>query len=213
MDYYDLILAGQLSGGGGGGNTGYTADEIALHGISGELNITTTTVKTHAFLDCHDVTKVIAKNVTSLEINAFAGCGGAMYFPALTTLNGTQQGMGYNSHYLAMPKLETAVGTDYFRSIRMWVVDLGKTPSIGTRGLYQGSNKTVLIFRKTDGVCSLDGGTGALTLASTCDVYVPASLKSSYQSATGWSSVSAIVWHDLEGSIYESEDWFEHVVS
>ena len=219
-------VTGSYEGSGGGG---ISADDIASQSISGNLTITETTVKPFAFYGNSGVTSFSSTTVTEVKESAFYGVGSAtfdfpntttignsafrnattskLYFPKVTTLTGSYIFSGSNGGVLALPKLESSIGSDMMRGLSATYVDLGKTPSIGTRGLYQGNGKVVLILRKTDDICALSGGTGALTLANGCNIYVPSSLKATYQSASGWSSLNNVVWNNLEGSIYESEDW------
>jgi len=211
------------------GGGGWSDDEIASAEISGDIVLTVTKIANYAFygnrqltgISAPDVTNIgqnafqnafttsddplIFPEVTTVGANSFNGVYRPLFFPKCTTC-GSMSAAGRSGGYLAMPKLTSAIATDMFRTVYATILDLGKTPSIGTRGLYQGNGKTVIILRKTDAITTLASGT-TLTLASTCDVYVPAALLSTYESAANWSNYSQIVWHALEGSPYESEDW------
>lgn len=206
MDFYDLLFARKMSGGGGGGGGGYTINDIAMRNFTGDIVVTAEKIKTYAFTNCNQITSLIAAEATEVEATSINGVTAKLvYLPKCTTF-GANQNIGGTDGKLAIPKLESAIPTDGLRNLYSNTVDLGKTPEIGTRGLYQGQGKKVIILRKTDGVVTLASGT-TLNLANPCNVYVPSALKSSYEVATNWSGYSQIVWNNLEGSIYEDEDW------
>ena len=67
----------------------------------------------------------------------------------------------------------------------------------------------ILILRKTDAVTSIANSTG-MTQSFAVKVYVPSALKSSYESATNWSTLLAngkVEFYDLEGSRFEDPDY------
>ena len=226
-DTYDTTLINSLTVNVSGGG-GISVDDIATRNITGNLTITANSISTYAFYGCKGL-NVSAPNATTIGQNAFMETGsdstfdfpnvttvgsnafnnmyGNLYLPKCTTLSFPFQRTGGIGKYLALPKLTTAIATDGLRTSYATIVDLGYTPSIGTRGLYQGNGKTVIILRKTDAVVTLTSG--ALNVANTCKVYVPSALKASYQTATNWTSYSQITFENLEGSIYESETWPE----
>ena len=226
-DTYDTTTINSVTVNVSGGG-GISVDDIATRNITGNLTITANSISAYAFYGCTGINVTAPNattigqqafmetgsdstfdfpNVTTVGSNAFNNMFGNLYLPKCTTLSFPFQRTGETGKYLALPKLTTAIATDGLRTIFATIIDLGYTPSIGTRGLYQGNGKTAIILRKTDAVVALTSG--ALTVANPCKVYVPSVLKSSYQTATNWSSYSQITFENLEGSIYESETWPE----
>lgn len=210
------------------GSGGFDPDVIAEQTMSGNIVLdTATTIRKYAFFGNASLTKVTAPHVTSVQQQAFESCTNcefdlpevisvaqafryverSLYLPKCTTITGTYGfgGKHTDNTYIALPRLTSAIPTDGMRGCSSQIIDIGKCPSIGTRGLYQGMPKTVLVMRKTDGVCALTSG--ALNKASTLNIYVPNDLLTEYQSATNWSSLTGVVWNALERSKYESEDW------
>lgn len=205
---------------------GITADDIASSSISGAITITGDTINGGAFWGNENITSVTGANVTSVGESSLRSLGTCaislpklttigtsafnytvsdFYFPEVTTLSNTAFSYaGTTGKYLALPALTGSLG-ELFRNNRHTILDLGYVTSLGTRCLYQGYNKTVLILRASS-VVSASATNAITTINSGTTVYVPATLVSSYSSQTNWAATGC-TFASLEGSIYEREDW------
>lgn len=216
-----------IDGYGGGG--GLSVDDVADSAISGDIALTVSAVKQYAFYGNNGISSVYSDSVTSVDASAFNGCGtvhfdlpnlttvassafrgcsGDMYLPGLTSITGNYPFGGNNGEWLVLPRLTGALGSDYLRTLYYSKLDLGSVSSFGTRSLYQGSIKTIVILRSTT-VVTASNSDAIGSIASATTVYVPSSLVSDYQTATVWSA-KGCTFAALEGSPYEQLDWFEN---
>jgi hypothetical protein len=86
--------------------------------------------------------------------------------------------------------------------------DIGSTPLIRSDCFYEDTSLSVLIIRRTSGVCqvsNLDSFKDTPIRNGSGTVYVPSALIASYQSASIWSTFysAGTQFVALEGSIYE----------
>lgn len=217
-----------VAGYGGGG--GWSADGIADRSEpSGEITLTVATVKDYAFYGCTALTKVSSStvttvqtagfqnctntvfdmpNLTTVQSNSFRGVEPDLYLPGLTTITASYAFGGANNNWLVLPRLTSALGSDYMRQLYYTKLDLGFIPSFGTRALYQGIAKVIVILRNTSVVTAQDANAiGAINGSTT--VYVPSALISQYESNSVWGA-KGCTFVALEGSPYEQLDWYEN---
>ena len=173
-------------------------------------------IRGSAFENCRGLTSFNAPNVERAEGNAlryWTSFTGNMYLPKLTYF-GNCYGSAFQQ--ARFPILETLNGGDNFRNCTtLEVIDLGNTNSIAYESAFIGtSSLKVLILRKTSSITTLGRGnwsaSGTPTLYDgTCKIYVPQALKSSYISASNWSSLpnASTQFVALEGSSYEQPDF------
>lgn len=149
-----------------------------------------TNVAGHAFEQC--------ERLRTVKIPKFKRAGGSVfqYCKAL--------------EMLVLPSVDYQLGT-YFANncTALHTVDVGG----GYSGNFAGGNAfsytglTTLIIRITGSVLSVGNNVFSnsplAANGSGGDIYVPSALKSSYQSASNWSSLNA-TWHAIEGSYYET---------
>ena len=217
-----------VAGYGGGG--GWSADGIADRSEpSGEITLTVATVKEYAFHGCTALTKVSSSTVTTIQTAGFQNCTNTVfdmpnlttvngssfrgvwtdiYFPNLTTITASYAFGGNTGLWLVLPRLSSALGSDYMRTLYYTKLDLGSVPSFGTRALYQGYNKEILILRNTSLVTATDSNSIGSIISSTT-VYVPSALISQYESNSVWGA-KGCTFVALEGSPYEQLDWYEN---
>lgn len=211
----------------GTGTSGYTPQEIATAQVSGDITITGDVIKYGAFWGNNGITSVTANDVTTLresclrglgactisvpkvttcEANVFNGTNANIYMPLITSITGNQYAnAGGSGKYLALPAL-TSMASDGLRGCNWTILDLGFITSIPTRGIYQGSAKTVVILRYTGDVVTATATNAIYQINSSTTVYVPSALISSYQTAPGWSS-KGCTFSSLEDSIYKNTTW------
>ena len=182
---------------------------------------------TYAFYNCNHVTSCSFPKLQTVRhraFNAFGTEGMSLFLPELTACQTTSDATGSGGtsacafasikvSYLILPKLSTS--TSYFASgPAILGVDFSAVKSFSNNMFNNASNLTTVIIRRTT-LTSLDN-VGAFVNTPFASgkaggtLYVPASLVSSYQSATNWSTIlgygsgaqNQIL--PIEGSIYEN---------
>lgn len=195
---------------------------FAYQPITGCSGPNVTTINARAFDNCTSMESVNFPNLTTVvgdyafqKVNSLR----VAHFPKLTTATGS--GLFYQTCYdtpdvrqliVVLPKISN-LGSTAFRQGRFEAIDIG--PDLTTLnsdtfytpgGWTTADNKVtdVAIFRYTGGVVA---SSNVDRINGLCDVYVPSSLISAYESATNWStrfSAGKIIFHAIEGSIYEN---------
>ena len=180
------------TGGGGEWTTNGVANGTEPSGV---IRISTPSVIDHAFYKNSAITGVIIDAYCAIETYGFNSCPGMTFFVSQIGTTIKAQGVAYNT------KLQT--------------VDIKINTINQSLSLAGNSKLTALILRRTDAITSM-GQTNALngskSTSKPIHVYVPSALKATYESASNWSTWVAdgtIVFETLEGSQYESEDWWQ----
>ena len=174
-----------------------SADDYAQKNVpSGLVRISVSPITQAAFWWCKNITGVVIDVACTINENAFRNCNAMAFFVSQynTTLNGIST-VSYNSKLLT--------------------IDIN-TSTINKSLSFTGNSKlTALVLRRTSSittVAQINAFNGSKSTTKPIHVYVPSALKSTYESATNWSTWVAdgtIIFEDLEGSAYESEDWWE----
>lgn len=167
-----------------------------------------------------NVTTVGAGNPGNRPGRAFYGCSGLrrLYLPLLTVFSGYQGNLDGTTalEIFRVPAL-TALPNQWYTGTSdakgMKLLDLGVIPSIVSdveTKLMRYSR--IVILRKTDAITTIANATvfNETSTPVPVKVYVPSSLKASYESGTNWSTLLAnnyISFHNLEGSPYEQPDF------
>lgn len=199
VDGYNPITV-NVSGGGGGGGDHDAEDAIVARTISGAyVNNRVTTIGTHAFASCSNLTEVSCENVTmisssafyraglrkvsfpnvvTIQSSAFCSCAligidtsGVVSFPNLETIQAYAFGSVNQMRYVTLPKIKSIYG-NAFR-------EAGALSSLYILASSVPYLQSTTAFTNTP----LSGGIGK--------IYVPASLVDSYKSASVWSAYSA----------------------
>ena len=189
-DTYDTTLINSLTVNVSGGG-GVSVDGIATNSEpSGAVTLSTATaIKSNSFRAKAEITSLSSTSVTSIESESLRQCNGLI---TVSLPNITSQVPSYT--FTDCKNLETA--------------DVGKTSTIQANGFSNCNKLTVLVLRRTS-VCTL-GNVSAFSntplqgySGRSATVYVPQDLLTTYQSASNWSSLSAVTFVKIEGSIYE----------
>lgn len=216
MTLKDILIAGKLtiSEGGGGG-----AELDALIDRSIE-SVTTqaTTIGLFAFRSCEALKSVSAPNATALKDNAFEYCYAleSINLPAVEEINSlslSQVGQqATNKPVLVLPSLTTMRGRGNCKFSQFAAVDIGPNcstimPDCFYSNLNPSTGKVspIIILRRTVGIVTAGNGDSINGLQ---DVYVPSALIANYQTANNWKTrydAGQIVFHAIEGSIYETQ--------
>lgn len=215
-DTYDTTLINSLTVNVSGGG-GISVDDMATGDEpSGSVNLTVSTVKTYAFYSRNNITELIAPNVTSIGNYGFYGLRGLKH-AFLASWEGTSTSNNYcfgssgsttsKDCVLVFPALNK-IGSRMFRDAWCKAIDIGgAVTSIAADAFYPstyGSYKILnLILRTTAGVVI---ASTTDSIKGVYDLWVPQSLKSSYETASNWSarvSGGYLTVHAIEGSIYE----------
>ena len=94
------------------------------------------------------------------------------------------------------------------------VIDVkGSGTLMGSLNFSQNAKLSALILRGTEAVCPANNSSlnGSKSSARPLHIYVPAALRAAYEAGgswAGWVGDGSVVFHDLEGSAYESADWW-----
>lgn len=180
---------------GGGGE--WTTDGIANGSQpSGLLTVGVSSIHKNAFYQRSGITGMVLENACTLNETAIYGCNAMTFFVShsTTTIAG-QSCLAYNTGLLK--------------------IDIN-TPSLAKSLCIGGNSKLQsLILRKTGSITTMaqsNSLNSSATTAKPLHVYVPSALKSTYEAATNWSTWVAdgkVIFEDLEGSAFESEDWWK----
>jgi len=172
-DFVSAIAAIPTGGG------GITVDEMATgEKPSGAIEITATNIIARAFQGRANITSVKALNITNnINANAFDSCSGIIVAVLKKTSSNIRTG---NSFFSSCTNLETAD----FNVEGQW-----------GQSIFSGCTKLKTLIVRNLSVVNLWGGIGNFNNTpfasggSGGTLYVPASLVSSYQSASNWSTI------------------------
>lgn len=153
-----------------------------------------TSIGSAAFYGCSKLSRVSFPACTSMGMNAFKGCQKltAAYFPVLLTIN---QSAFYGCSSLTTVSFPTCsyIEACAFRGCsKLTAVSFPACTSIRLQAFYSCTNLSALWLTGSS-VCTL-GNSNAFSgtnLSKTGYIYVPASLVSSYQTATNWTYFSS----------------------
>ena len=150
----------------------------------------------------------LPKITTFTSNNALTSCSSlkVAYLPSKTT-TGSSEFLGCTSlEKLIMPKATISIAAfNNCTALKLLETNTARVPNVI-------SSSTLLetfILRRTQSIASLDSV--SCIPNDTCEIYVPQALKSTYENATNWSSLTNISTRlkAIEGSPYESLTWYE----
>ena len=184
----DDIEVVYVSPGGGGGID--INDVLSGTAPSGDVTLTISSVSM-PFQNNSAITKITAPDLTTVPGSFFRNMSNLEYIvtPSCTKIEGA--GMSYNSNLL---------GID-------WLGGTG-TSAISSLSFAQNSKLATVVMRQTGGIvpCTQTNAfTGSKSADKPIHIYVPTALKSTYESATNWTTWvndGTIVFHAIEGSTY-----------
>ena len=173
-----------------------------------------------AFYGCSSLTSIdLTKVNTSLGAQGiFQNCTALtdLYAPHATKFatSGSSTASGCTALISArFPRVSsnTVRSSTFTNDTNLKLVDLGKSQTIASAGnIFTGcSALEVLILRNTS-VCTISRRTDFASVTSPVTVYVPSSLKASYEANTNWAAYVAaekVTFANLEGSPYEAVDF------
>lgn len=188
------LLNGLETGGGGGGDASIA--EILQGTIKEISNDEATSVIKNGCSYFTGLTKVDLPNVKTIGDSAFQTCTALaeVNLPELTTA-GTSAFAGCAAlKEISLPKL-TAVSTAMFSGSGLETLDLGVATVIGVSSLSSCAGLDTIVLRSST-LCELEYGSPSI-LGGTCfdsdgtggTLYVPQALISSYEAASGWSTI------------------------
>lgn len=143
------------------------------------------------------MTQLVAPNMTNVQSNQISRNIGLRHVVLPSVVNIGQTAITYN------PDLEV-------------IEVLGGTLT-SNLGFSYNSKLSTFVIRNADAAATVGANVfnGSKSSEKPIHVYVPAALKASYEAANVWASwVSdgTVVFHDLEGSAYESGNWWRDAV-
>ncbi len=216
MTLKDILISGKLTISEGGGGGGAELDALIDRSLE-SVTTQATTIGLFAFRNCGALKSVSAPNATELAESAFENCYliETISLPEVTKIGSVclsrvgQQAA--SKPIVVLPKLTTMLGRGNFKFGTFAAVDIGPNCSaIMSDCFYSNLNPSIgqvspiLILRRTAGIVTAGNGDSINGLQ---DVYVPSALISSYQTANNWKTrydAGQIVFHAIEGSIYEN---------
>lgn len=194
--------------------SGYTNDDIAARTpISGDVVLTTATIGSSAFANTK-ITKLSGTAVTSFKDRIVNNCSDLteVDLPNANSSSSSYAFAGCSSLVKVLLRSLTAFtnATYVFQNdSSLELVDLGNLNSF-VNNMFNGCTSLKKVILRRSSVCTLGWWSAAVlgnlyTNPSQCEVYVPNSLISSYQTASNWSSFYAAggTFKAIEGSIYE----------
>lgn len=171
---------------------GFTLEEFyAKTAPSGDFSFTGTEITGNPFENNSVITKITAPSLTQVSYNnCFKTLSALQYFIAPSCTWVAAGGISYCNNLLGIDT---------------------KMDSFGSLAFAGNTKLTTMIIRKSDAICTA-GQTNAfnantITTTKPLNIYVPSTLKSSYESATNWSTwvnEGKIIFHAIEGSTYET---------
>ena len=185
------------------GSGGYTLDDFNNSTIEGAVVVTGAKVRSYCFYENRQITSISAPNATELQQYAFGYCTSAtsVNLPEVVTVaNGSLRNL-HSLESIVLPKATTIAGYGMYYMLAATKIDLPVCTSLDAQSLGYCRKLEHLILRSPT-ICTLknttcfvstpfaSGGTGGF-------VYVPASLVSSYQTATNWSAL-AVTFRAIE---------------
>lgn len=176
-----------------------TANAIKAYLFSGNTNLESasypnaTRIGTYAFNECSHLTSINVPNVTLVNTYSFYGCSNLAHISFSPNFN-----EGLKSYIFG-------------KCVSLSEFDARYCTVIPNNTFNGASTLSVLILRKTDGVCTLAGinafnGTPFASGNAGGTLYVPQDLIESYQSANNWKTILGYPNNQIkkiEGSIYE----------
>lgn len=174
-----------------------------------------TSIKYYMFHGCSSLATFDFSNITDLSNgNMFQQSGlTGMYAPKCTNLaqwNGNCFGGCTSLVYARTPITSTAVkGNVFDGDTSLKLVDLGKASGFGGNVFKNCTALEVLILRNTS-LVTLGNVNNFSGVTQNVAVYVPSALKSSYESASNWSTLVSggiVTFYNLENSAYEQTDF------
>ena len=149
--------------------------------------------------------------------DSFQGCSNIrrMYAPILISLAKHGKRLdGTSLEIFRIPSYTVGVsGFVYNDAPNLKLLDFGLTPELNaTAENYCVRRTKILILRKTDEITTLANSTAftASTTPTPIRVFVPSTLKSSYEAGTNWSTALAngyVTFHALEGTRFEQPNF------
>ena len=150
-----------------------------------------TSIGGSAFQACSSLTSVSFPNATSIGESAFQSCSGltSVSFPNATSIGDSSFYSCSGLTSVSFPNA-TSIGRYAFRSCSgLTEVSFPSATSIGSSAFYKCSNlTTIYVGINTSTVCTLLSTSAFNSCTKLTNIYVPASLVSSYRSATNWSN-------------------------
>lgn len=185
-NYANAEITVNVSGGGGFTLEQYYSQQYP----SGDFTFTGTAMSAVPLQGNTAITKFTAPNLTTVEGSFIRSMSNLQYvvLPSCTRVNGT--GIAYNANLL---------GIDWFGG------------TVSSLCFAQNPKLATMIIRKTSEIVSTSQSnmfTGSKSTAKPIHVYVPSALKATYEAATNWStwvSDGTVIFHDIEGSEYETK--------
>lgn len=165
------------------------------------------TVGEYTFQSCYNLSIVYLPVAASIEMSAFRSCTGlpSIYLPALSSLS-TGTFTGCKSLSFAYFPECTAMGTNVFTTTSMLsTIVLPKCSTIGSRALRVMSNNaqnTLSLYLGYSDVVTINTPSTMFFSNVKKHIYVPQSLRTSYEQNTSWNSVQSISWYNYEDSPY-----------
>lgn len=149
------------------------------------------------FQNCSSLRHIYAPNVTIF------GTAGANHCAGCTNLISVR-----------FPKIGTAVDirtTTFSNCTSLKLIDFGKVRKLASAGnMFGGCSALETIILRSTTVTTISRTTDFANVSSAVTIYVPSSLKASYQANTNWAayvSAAKVTFADLEGSPYEDTDF------
>ena len=201
---YDTTTKNSVTVSVGGADPYEIARKIVDKSITEYVDAGCTTIGTHAFYMCTNLTNVKCHNVTKVEASTFAGSA-ANNAPHIDKI--------------AFPKMSTIGGSAFSKCGELTTFDCGIVTSIGATA-WNGCQKLNTLIIRSAAIPSLSlytafSNTPYASGGSGGTIYIPKALydhlgdgtADDYKSATNWSTVDGygtITWAPIEGSYYET---------
>ena len=211
--YFYLASGEKVEGTASGGGGDNIADLLANNLVSYTNN--TVTDPLYVFRGT-GIQSLALYALTTLRADALNGCTNleSLIAPNLTQITGASAIRRTKITTLVLPRLSSAnqrYGISY--NTRLAKIDFTDLSSLGGDFFLEGDSAlNVIVLRRTAGVVTLANvnrfnSTPFASSGSGGTLYVPNSLKSSYQSASNWSAILGYANNNIqaiEGSIYEN---------
>ena len=164
----DKMTIGEMSGEVEGIEKGWSANDIALRLISGEISCNATTIAAYSFYLCEKITSFDFPNAVTMYGSAAYGC------TRLTSVHCPVLGSVGNSGFALCTKISS--------------LDFNLLNTINNYALYRCSSLTTLILRNSSiaTLANINALTSTPIASGTGYIYVPSALIDSYKTATNW---------------------------